>query len=127
MINSAPRSGLNIKEKTAMTAFEFDRRAVLAMGAAFMVPGAHRAMADDGDFRARLAEMQRDGRVSGLHALLVSRGGRLLFEHYGDALGAVTFGPAVLHDLRSVTKSIVGMLYGIALAGLPRCRRPKQS
>ena len=89
-----------------------------------MVSGADRAMAADGDFRARLAEMQRDGRVSGLHALLVSRGGRPLFEHYGTGddeswgkpLGAVTFGPAVLHDLRSVTKSIVGMLYGIALA-----------
>jgi hypothetical protein len=27
--------------------------------------------------------MQRDGRVSGLHALLVSRGGKVLFEHYG--------------------------------------------
>ncbi len=108
-----------------MTAFEFDRREVLAMGAAFMVSGAHRAMAADGDFPARLAEMQRDGRVSGLHTLLVSRGGKVLFEHYGTGddeilakpLGTVTFGPTVLHDLRSVTKSIVGMLYGIALAG----------
>ena len=107
-----------------MTAFEFDRRAVLAMGA-FMVSGAHRAMAADGDFPARLAQMQRDGRVSGLHTLLVSRGGKVLFEHYGAGddeswgkpLGTVTFGPTVLHDLRSVTKSIVGMLYGIALAG----------
>src|SRR5262245_44553132 len=100
-----------------MTAFELDRRKVLGMGAAFLVSAVLRVMAADGDFRARLAEMQRDGRVSGLHALLVSRSGRLLFEHYGEALGAVTFGPALLHDLRSVTKSIVGMLYGIALAG----------
>ena len=66
-----------------MTAFKFDRRAVLAMGGAFMMSGAHRVMAADGDFPARLAEMQRDGRVSGLHTLLVSRGGKLLFEHYG--------------------------------------------
>ena len=60
----------------------------------------------------------------GLHALLVSRQGRLLFEYYGEGedenwgapLGKVKFGPTVLHDLRSVTKSMVGMLYGIALA-----------
>jgi CubicO group peptidase (beta-lactamase class C family) len=62
--------------------------------------------------------------VSGLHALLVSRGGRTLFEYYGVGEDQrwsvtrdnVTFGPTVLHDLRSVTKSVVGMLYGIALA-----------
>ena len=107
-----------------MTAVKFHRRAVLSIGATFMVSGAHRIMAGDVDFPARLAEKERDGRVSGLHTLLVSRGGRLLFEHYGTgddeswgkALGTVTFGPTVLHDLRSVTKSIVGMLYGIALA-----------
>ena len=37
-------------------------------------------------------------------------------EAWGRKLGQVTFDPTVLHDLRSVTKSIVGMLYGIALA-----------
>jgi hypothetical protein len=63
-----------------MTAFEFDRRAVLAMGAAVTVSGAHRAMAADGDFPARLAEMLRDGRVSGLHTLLVSQGGKVLLS-----------------------------------------------
>jgi hypothetical protein len=40
-------------------------------------------MAADGDFPARLAQMQREGRVSGLHTLLFSRGGKVLFEHYG--------------------------------------------
>src|SRR5262245_31979588 len=107
-----------------MTTLKFHRRAVLGMGAASMVSGAHRIMASDVDFRARLADMQRDGRVDGLHMLLVSKGRRLVFEHYGTGpdeswgkqLGTVTFGPTVLHDLRSVSKSIVGMLYGIALA-----------
>ena len=54
----------------------------------------------------------------------MSRHGRTLFEWYGEGedqnwgrpLGKVKFGPTVLHDLRSVTKSMVGMLYGIALA-----------
>ena len=89
-----------------------------------MAAAATRAAAVDGDLAARLAEMERDGRVYGLHALLAARGGKLLFEHYGVGedeawgrkLGQVAFGPTVLHDLRSVTKSIVGMLYGIALA-----------
>jgi CubicO group peptidase (beta-lactamase class C family) len=103
----------------------FDRRqAILGVGAALMILSAKQAVASDGDFAARLAEMQRDGRVSGLDALLVSRRGRLLFEYYGEGeaenwgapLGKVKFGPTVLHDLRSVTKSLVGMLYGIALA-----------
>src|SRR6201999_4668165 len=78
---------------------------------------------DDG-FGERLTRMQNEGRVAGLHALLVSRQGRTLFEYYGvgedqfwgQPLGTVTFGPTVLHDLRSVSKSVVGMLYGIALA-----------
>jgi CubicO group peptidase (beta-lactamase class C family) len=109
-----------------MTRRTFDRRqAILGMGATIMASNAGRAFANEGDFATRLAQLQRDGRVFGLHALLVSRGGRLLFEHYetaedemwGQPLGKVAFGPTVLHDLRSVSKSIVGPLYGIALAG----------
>jgi CubicO group peptidase (beta-lactamase class C family) len=108
-----------------MTRHMIDRRqAVLGMGAALTMSAAKQAVAADVDFAARLIEMQRDGRVSGLHALLVARGSRLLFEYYGqgddESWGArlpnVTFGPTALHDLRSVTKSLAGMLYGIALA-----------
>lgn len=108
-----------------MTKLLFDRRHLMfGLGATLMMSGAKQAGAVDGDFAGRLAELQRDGRISGLHALLVARGGKTLFEHYdvgedeswGRSLGKVTFGPEVLHDLRSVTKSIVGMLYGIALA-----------
>jgi CubicO group peptidase (beta-lactamase class C family) len=107
-----------------MSEFALNRRRVLGMGAACMVAGVQRATAAHGDLAAKLAELQHDGRVLGLHTLLVSRGGKLLFEHYGmgedenwgKPLGSIMFGPTVLHDLRSVTKSIVGMLYGIALA-----------
>src|SRR5262249_8237074 len=73
---------------------------------------------------ALLAPLLQNGKVYGLHALLVASGGRHLFERYwegedwnlGIPLGRVAYGPYMLHDLRSVSKSIVGMLYGIALA-----------
>jgi CubicO group peptidase (beta-lactamase class C family) len=58
-----------------------------------------------------------------LHGVLVARRGSLVLERYSEGpdeswgmpLGNVGFGPDTLHDLRSVTKSIVGLLYGIAL------------
>ena len=34
-------------------------------------------------FLRHLAEAEQNGKVHGLHALLVSQHGRLLFEHYG--------------------------------------------
>jgi len=75
------------------------------------------------DFGDRLDAAVRSGRLGGLHSILVSRDERLVLERYyqgadeswGQPLGTITFGPDTLHDLRSVTKSIVGLLYGIAL------------
>ena len=63
------------------------------------------------------------GLLRDLHVVLASHGGRIVLEHYqagvdeswGRPLGEVGFGPQTLHDLRSVTKSVVGLLYGIAL------------
>jgi len=65
-----------------------------------------------------------DGRVPGQHGLVVTRAGHRIYERYtsgedwrlGQSLGIVTFDADTLHDLRSVTKSVVGLLYGIALA-----------
>jgi CubicO group peptidase (beta-lactamase class C family) len=58
-----------------------------------------------------------------IHSVLVVRHGRLLFEHYrpgedecwGEPLGNVAHGPNSKHDLRSVTKSVISLLFGIAL------------
>jgi len=58
-----------------------------------------------------------------LHSVVVVRHGSLVFEHYfagaderGDVkLGEVAFGPQTRHDVRSVTKSIVALLLGIAI------------
>jgi CubicO group peptidase (beta-lactamase class C family) len=58
-----------------------------------------------------------------VHSVLVVRDGRLVFEHYrggadqkwGMPLGQVAHGPDVKHDVRSISKSIVSVLVGIAL------------
>lgn len=75
------------------------------------------------DLGARIDAARRDGMLDGLHGLVIGRHGRLALERYytgkderlGRPLGEVAFGPGTLHDLRSVTKSIVGLLYGVAL------------
>ncbi|MFM9861850.1 serine hydrolase domain-containing protein [Pseudoxanthobacter sp. M-2] len=67
----------------------------------------------------------RSGLLRDLHAVVIARHGRIVLERFfegtdeawGRPLGTVAHGPETLHDLRSVTKSIVsGLLYGIALA-----------
>jgi len=65
----------------------------------------------------------RSGLLRDIHAVVVSRGEAIVLERYFDGpddawgrpLGIVSFGRKTLHDLRSVTKSVVGLLYGIAL------------
>jgi CubicO group peptidase (beta-lactamase class C family) len=52
----------------------------------------------------------RSGLLRHLHAVLVARSGRIVLERYFAGQDAAT-----LHDIRSVTKSVVGLLYGIAL------------
>ena len=60
----------------------------------------------------------------GVHAVLIERSGQLIYESYfdgfderwGQPLGRISMGPDTKHDLRSVTKSVVSALTGIALA-----------
>jgi len=86
-----------------------------------------RQRAEAAGFAPDLGEKFDAGIHSGLlrdiHAIVVARGETIVLERYFDGpddawgrpLGVVSFGPDTLHDLRSVTKSIVGLLYGIAL------------
>jgi CubicO group peptidase (beta-lactamase class C family) len=75
------------------------------------------------DVDARLDRVLHAGEIQNLHGVVVVRFGKLVFERYlpglddswGDALGRVAFNSETLHDLRSVTKSIVCLLYGVAL------------
>jgi CubicO group peptidase (beta-lactamase class C family) len=74
--------------------------------------------------RERLDETLQAGRADGLHGVVAVRNGETLLEYYGTgadfawgtSLGVVEFGPETLHDIRSVTKSVTALLYGIALA-----------
>src|SRR3979490_948903 len=76
------------------------------------------------DLEARLDKLIAGKRVWGLHGVVVVRGRRIVLERYfdgednnwGQQLGVVRFGPDTLQNLYSVTKSIVALLYGIALA-----------
>ncbi len=78
----------------------------------------------DAQLAAQLDDAVRAGELANLHAVTVVRRGRLAVERYyagtderwGQPLGRVDFTADTLHDLRSVSKSIVGLLYGIALA-----------
>jgi CubicO group peptidase (beta-lactamase class C family) len=62
---------------------------------------------------SRLLEMERsirNGDFENTTSVLVAREGKLVYEHYFD-----TDGPDVLRNTRSATKSITGMLVGIAI------------
>ncbi|MGO1119867.1 serine hydrolase domain-containing protein [Rhodovibrionaceae bacterium A322] len=81
-------------------------------------PSAQILPLDDG-----LRDAFAQGKLPKLHGAIIDLGDARLAEVYfpgddqvwGRPLGVVEHGPEELHDLRSVTKSMVGLLYGIAL------------
>ncbi|POF28690.1 serine hydrolase domain-containing protein [Roseibium marinum] len=82
----------------------------------------------------KLCAGEEAGLLPHLHAVLAERGGETVLESYGTGadenwgapLGEINFGAETLHDLRSVSKSIVSLLYGIALerGDVPRLDTP---
>lgn len=79
----------------------------------------------DDDLPDRLEKAIADKRVWNLHGIVVVRHGRLVFERYFEGqdtargsrpIGKVSFHRNAPHDLRSASKSVVALLYGIALA-----------
>ncbi len=83
------------------------------------VPAAHGFAPD---LAERLDYGLRSGLLRNVHVVHVMRRGQTVLERYysgddenwGRPLGRVAFGANTLHDLRSVTKSVVSLLYGIA-------------
>ena len=70
-----------------------------------------------------LIDKLADRNAPNVHAVLLVRNGTLVFEHYrkgddrrlGEALGEIQHAPDVKHDLRSISKSVVSLLIGIAI------------
>jgi CubicO group peptidase (beta-lactamase class C family) len=114
------------------------RQVLLSTGAVFMAQSiaikttaaanwisiSPRAAGFTSDPEALLDKAITEKRVWNLHGVVIVRHGHLVLERYfegednarGRPLGNVVFKPDTSHDLRSVSKSIVGLLYGIALA-----------
>lgn len=77
----------------------------------------------DPDRLCKLGQRFEEWKEADVHAILVARHGKLVFERYYSGLdqrwGAppaqVAFGPKVPHDLRSITKSVVALLTGVAI------------
>ena len=76
----------------------------------------------DADILEASVRPMQGANPANLHSVVVVRDGTIVFERYfsgadnawGQRLGEVEFGPGTLHDLRSVSKSVVGALVGIA-------------
>jgi CubicO group peptidase (beta-lactamase class C family) len=77
----------------------------------------------DSALLCRLIPRIEASKVADIHSVLVVRHDKLVFEHYfagederwGRPLGTVAYDATMLHDLRSVTKSVVSLVVGIAV------------
>ena len=66
----------------------------------------------------------RSGDLPNIHSILVVRHGKLVFEQYfrgkderwGESLGIVDFKATTLHDVRSISKTVTSLLFGIAVS-----------
>jgi len=70
-----------------------------------------------------LATRCRQGHYENLHSVVIIRHGKLVFERHlagkdecdGNPLGRIDHSPETRHDIRSIAKNVVGLLYGVAL------------
>ena len=105
-----------------------NRRSVLkmAVGSMTLAAGAGAVQAQfktAHDLSEKLELGVKSGLLTDLHGVMIAHGDKVVFEHFfegrdfawADDLGTVKFERDTLHDLRSVTKSITSLLYGIAL------------
>ena len=99
---------------------------LLTLALGFLL-GPSAALARESTDEAALSKLEariRAGELGNVHAAIITQRGTTRAEWYfagsderrGAQLGVVQFTPETLHDARSVTKSIVSVLFGIALS-----------
>jgi CubicO group peptidase (beta-lactamase class C family) len=77
----------------------------------------------DRDALCRMVDQLAASSTANVHAVLVARGGKLVFERYfrgsdeiySRRVGNVTFDADTLHDMKSVSKSVASLAVGIAI------------
>ena len=78
----------------------------------------------DSSYLLRMTSAIDSGVYPNIHSVLIAKNGKLVFEKYfrgqdeilGNSIGVVSHHQDSLHDIRSVTKSIVSACVGLALA-----------
>jgi CubicO group peptidase (beta-lactamase class C family) len=100
------------------------RRTLGALPALLLIGGLASTLPARAQASLDVSAIERAAADADLHSVLVWLAGRMLVEHYrrskdqpvGDWFTReVTFGPDVLHDLRSISKSVVALLVGQAV------------
>lgn len=97
---------------------------IILMSICAVARAAEAPRTDSAGYAASLEQSIRAAEFPNLHSVVIIHGGRTTFERYlegqderrGEPLGTVKFDRETLHDVRSVTKSIVSILFGIAIA-----------
>lgn len=81
-------------------------------------------VSDANELESKIKSAFEEGSLSGLHSVLVYHKGKIVAENYfqgrdykfSNSLGNRRFSAESLHDIRSITKNITSLLYGIALS-----------
>src|SRR5882672_7906493 len=101
------------------------RRVIAVCAAAWIAFGGAALHGADAPSLAQLKARIESGEISGIHSVLVVVDGKTIAEWYFEGvdetigpmgpipLARVAFTPETLHDVRSVTKSVVSLLFGI--------------
>lgn len=114
---------VRVMSEAGVMNMNLSRLAGLCLGV-ILASGLSHARAQEVGVRDALRKAFDEGELAGLHSVLVLVDGETFAEVYfsgederwGDPTGVRQHKADTLHDLRSVSKSIVGLLYGIALS-----------